>query len=334
MEEVMSKISRRTFLATASAGGAALMLGGCEGPGPDGPRASGDRPNRRRIWVLGDSHIGLRSKSTSHRDGAEWLEDAVADQLHNVDPVDWVLMVGDASHHAGREEELKRYAAIRDASKMGPWFEIAGNHDHRGLAEGRWGRIIGRPPRYVIRDGNTVFVCVSVEQGNSRGDLSGRTLGWLRDRVRENQAGNVVVVTHQAAPDTVYDSDRWSRIITAKEFVGDLLANHRVDLWLCGHIHGGGRTDRHAVSRGRTQFLNVASMSHAYGSGASHSFTFDIRAGGRTLVARCRHHDSESWLDRHELHVRLPLPWQPGERPTIEPDTVGAQAHASAAATV
>lgn len=305
-------ITRRQFVASVLAGGVALA-GGCVAPtDPVGI------PRGRRVWVMGDSHIGLNDgNSTGGEDGAHWLRLAVADVGAPEHRPDYLVHVGDISHHAGKEEELKTYARIRELADLGPWYEIVGNHDHGAVPAGRWERIIGRPTQYTLIDGNTAWIMVSAEQGGSTGVWGPDTLGWLEARVAENQARNVIVVTHQPVSNTVFRSDEEERCLADREGIEKLLSDHRVDLWLCGHIHGGRRRRSYLMRRGRTAFVNVASVSYAYGTGAATSCLLTAERDSRRLHIRTRDHGRREFMAGHEMTVDLPFAWQFDSAPVM-----------------
>ena len=307
-------ITRRQFLAGLAAGGAALALSGCGVP--NGPAAPSAR--QRRIWAVSDCHIGLGGEANDGRDGAAWLALAVAEQRKSQPRPDYVLALGDLSH-TSRAEELSRYTAIRDSADMGPWFEIAGNHDFSAFGNGAWDKVIGRPARYTLLDGNTAFIFASAEQGSAAGLLSDATLAWMAGEIDRRKDGNVIVCTHQPMFGTVDKSREPGRFMLHEQAVARLVEEHRVDLWLCGHIHSGPRTPGYVVTRGRTTFVNIASAGHAYGTGRTVSYSFTAADGSRTLTGRCRDHEARQFLADNDVRVELPHPWKLGDRPILLP---------------
>jgi len=101
-----------------------------------------------------------------------------------------------------------------------------------------------------------------------------------------------------------------------KRFLNDV----RIDLWLGGHIHSGPRQKTATVTKGATTFINVASVSHTYGTEVCNSVFLDIEKDSRQVTARCRDHDNERFMDDHEVMVGLAYPAELGkDGPVFEP---------------
>jgi hypothetical protein len=312
--------TRRQFLAAVAAGSAGLALAGAL-------RSYGSNAavRQRHIWAFSDCHIGCSGPGNDGRDGGDWLALAVAEQRKTQPQIDYVLALGDLSDSvAGQADQLKRYGAIRDTAEMGPWFEIVGNHDFSAVPSGDWEKFIGRPTRYTLVDGNTAFICASTERGSGAGLLSPPTIDWMAGELDRCKNGNVIVCTHQPPADTVYRSDQAARCLHNDVAIAKLIEEHRIDLWLCGHIHAGPRNAEYVVRHGRTMFVNVASAGHAYGTGATISYTFSGTEGSRSLVGRCRDHERGRFLDDCEVTVDLPKPWALGKdaKPVLLPAKV------------
>lgn len=255
----------------------------------------------RRVWVLADAHIGQVS---DERDGAEWLQTAVDDIRANV-PVDYVINLGDMTAK-WQTEQFQRYADIRAASGLGPWFEVVGNHDFRGLTTGDYQRLIASPRYWQLTDGNLNFFSLPAERGNAAGMFLPPVEAWLRDAAGRSAGGNVVMAAHSFPHDTVEHTLRPARYLHPADVVWKFLDEVRVDLWLGGHAHMTPRSRSwHAVRRG-VPFINCASVSHAYNTEASHSFVLELAEGSSHLVARCRLHDQQRFQEQFEVHVALP----------------------------
>ena len=301
----------------------------------------------RRVWVWSDVHIGLCTNSTGERDGAAWLQDAVADVRDHAGPIACVLSLGDIANSAARAQYVQYADIRRRATGMGPWFEYPGNHDYAGVKDGLWAEYVASPRRFILADGNGVWICFGAEAGGAGGRISEDTLRWLRESIARYQDRNVIVCSHQAVSRTVQGSQKdWCALYcpvagdplpeplpaganpstpqrettdAALQRVARIVDDLRVDLWLCGHIHGSKHTADSIVRRGKTTFINVASLTPAYGNHPSSSFVLEFRNGVRTVNARYRDHDAEKFDPALSTSVEFPYPWRFSGPPAIEP---------------
>ena len=301
--------------------------------------AAADTGAVRRVWVWSDAHIGLNNDTSRDRDGAEWLQAAAQDVRGRVGPVAWVLSLGDIAN-ASQRAEYEQYAAIRTRSGLGPWFEIPGNHDYAGVKTGLWKNCVGSPRRFILADGNGVWICFGVERGGAGGKIAESTLAWLRGAIASNQTHNVIVCSHQALGHTVARSgasknclycpmdgdpepegegeNKEEGSIPAIKRVEKVVADLRVDLWLCGHIHGTSYGAGNSVRRGRTTFINIASITPSYGRHESGSFVLEFREGARAVTARRRNHSTGTTDKAFDTVVEFPYPWHFTGPPKIE----------------
>jgi hypothetical protein len=275
------------------------------------------RPTRR-IWVSADAHIGFEADG---RDGAGWLALAVEDVQENLPPVDIALFLGDCSH-AYKPEQFQRYVEIRDGSRVPFWYQIVGNHDYHGTESGDYQRIVGGPFRFTLIDGNVAWICFSVERGRAAGRLSPATRDWLAGQLARHQDRNVVVCSHQLVYGTVAGSDRVERYLHPRRAVSDLLAEYRVDLWLGGHWHARPPKAGDAVHKNGTTFINVASVSHIYGTQGATGFLLEAEDGGHTMRARCRIHDERRFHPDLDVTVPFPRPFDLAPMPEGGPEQI------------
>jgi 3',5'-cyclic AMP phosphodiesterase CpdA len=165
---------------------------------------------------------------------------------------------------------------------------------------------------------------LSVERDGAAGRISRETFQWLRQTIDSYKDRNVIVCTHQPIHDTVTNSwKEWRSIfvyeetgkpyehghVTEEQFreVERMLDDARVDLWLCGHAHSGPRDANWSVKRGRTTIINVASITHAYGTGACRSFVIELKSGSKLLAAKSRNHEKNSFEPKFSIDVDLPF---------------------------
>lgn len=313
MKAIM-KLHRRKFLkALGSATGLAL-LPGCVGTG--GLFLPALPVEKRTVWAWSDSHIG---RLADGKDGGAWMELAIQDLLKNIPKPDYALVLGDITHHA-KPESFKTYARLRRTAGITRWYELAGNHDYKGVESGDFGKIVQKEEQFVLLDGNLAWIFIPAERGRSAGMLHEPTRKWLPKQLAKHQDKNVIVCSHQLVAHTLRDSDpahNTETVLNPMDWVAQLLKDYRVDVWFCGHEHGPKR-DKGQIRRiGRTTFINVASLSHLYGTQASNSFVLEMTAGKKEIIARLRHHDREQFVERLSETLPLPLPMQFDSRPKI-----------------
>lgn len=298
----------------------------------------------RQVWVWSDAHVGGGGISNAIGTTTEWLQSAVTDMRTHVGSVAFALGLGDVSNSSSAEE-LDLALKIEARSGFRPWWHIRGNHDHASSLDGVWQRTCGTPGCFTLADGNGIWICVSAERGSSGGRISAETLRWLHDTIASNQDRNVIVCTHQAVGHTVSRSNKDKNVLfcslpgdpepdlipgvngqpatrreatdTAVQRVEHLLDDVRVDLWLSGHIHASARDANCLVHKGRTTFINVASLTHNYNTGVSGSFVLTFQSGSKTVQARFRNHDTGAFVDAFSTTVEFPFPWQFSDPPVL-----------------
>lgn len=291
-------LTRRGFLGAVAAGGLGLALPRCGRPVARPPRPVG-----RRVWLFSDVHAPLVEDG---RAGAEWLERAVADLRENVQDAACAICLGDMTHQAA-PEGLEAYAEVRDGSHFGRWYELAGNHDYGAVEQESYAAHVKTPLRAMVLDGNTAWFLVSTESAESAGFISQESADWLVRGIRRHQADrNIIVCTHHLVHGTVAFSTHEPRYLHPRERVEAVLAEARVDLWVSGHAHSAPREPDCSAVRGRTTYVNVASLHHAYGTGVSNSFLLELTPGSEHVRLRCRDHDRHAYLAAHEVRVTLP----------------------------
>jgi hypothetical protein len=91
----------------------------------------------------------------------------------------------------------------------------------------------------------------------------------------------------------------------------------RVDLWLCGHVHTGPRDKGYTARRAGTTFLNIASVAHAYNTGACSSFVLEMPPGSRVMEAKFRDHVNAAFVDEFTVRVQFPQAFLPGRKQRI-----------------
>jgi 3',5'-cyclic AMP phosphodiesterase CpdA len=256
----------------------------------------------RRVVALSDTHIG---KPWNDRDGADWLDLALDDIDRNVGPADYGLSLGDITHD-GDIGSLRRYLSSRDRSAIPRWFELAGNHEYHNRGIGNYRDLVRSPRPYGYIDGNIAWFFVSSESPDWNGDVSRRSIRWLERKILRDADRVVIVCMHQPPYDTVRRSDKNGFCLYPKSRIRKIVEEAPINLVLCGHEHHEPYSEDCIDVCEGTTVVNVASVSHAYGTGASESVILELEDKKREIVIRRRRHDDERFATDFDLEVPLP----------------------------
>jgi len=255
----------------------------------------------RHVLAFSDTHIGRKDDGL---DGGEWLAKGLAELKENKVPADYALVLGDIAHGA-TEEAYKTFTKLRDESYIDTWFELAGNHEYHDGKSEHYEKLVRPIKPYSHTDGNIAWFFISDEKPGVKGDLTDESIEWLKRGLAENQDKIVIVCSHQLVNGTVRVSDSPQRYIHPKEKIAEVLDELRVDLWLCGHEHHKPYSQEEIARKDGTTFINIASMSHAYGTKESQSYLLEFVQGEKKIVARRRVHDKQAFDKDYEIEVPL-----------------------------
>ncbi len=258
---------------------------------------------KREVLVCSDVHIGYKSDGF---DGEEWFSRALSD-IDSLGNVDYALLLGDIVHH-GKHEEFEKYLFHRKNNSITKWYELAGNHEYGSDEISNYKKLIRPDKAYMILDGNLAWFLLSDEESSAKGNIGPDTYIWLRDMISQHQDRIIIVCSHQCVYGTVRDSKFPIRYIYPKKKIEEILNNQRIDLWLNGHQHMYPHSNEDIFTDGRTTFVNVASMSHAYGTKSSESFILEIKHGAKEIVAYRRKHDNRMFDNDYSVHIPVPFP--------------------------
>ncbi len=264
--------------------------------------ASPEEQVDRRVLAMSDLHIG---KVDDGRDGAEWLQRALADVAENIPDIDFGLTLGDIAQN-GDVEGIGFYLSQTRGHRIPKWFELAGNHEYYHGNIGNYTSMIRSTDPLLHLDGNVAWFFLSDEKESREGNLSAATLAWLEKGLSRHRGKNIVVCSHQLVANTVRRSDDPLFQLHPVDGLQKILENHSVDLWMCGHEHHHHPYTREKIVRENgTTFVNVASINHAYGTTQSGSVVLDFKNGAREIRLRRRDHDHRRYLDAFETSVPL-----------------------------
>ena len=294
MFDVQEELTRRACVKRIAA--SAVVMGATGGVVP--ARA---QERSRQVLVFSDIHIGHIADGV---DGSEWMARALKELRENQIRVDYAMALGDIAHHANADA-FKAYKQLKKQSGIETWFELAGNHEYgkEGLED--YEAVVRSAKPYAHIDGNLAWFVISDEAKGVPGNISDETFDWLKKAIAENQDKIVIVCSHQLVHNTIRKSEDAQRYIHPKEKIAEMLKAYRVDLWMCGHEHHRPYSKQEIRRVNNTTFINVASMSHAYGSKESQSFLLQFKQGAKSIVARRRVHDRQEFSIDFETEIPL-----------------------------
>ena len=290
-----NRITRRLFTKKLTLGAAAVRVSGLF---PGGVSA-GALPRKRRIVVMSDIHVG---RVADDQDGAVWLGHSMDDIRRHVDAVDYGLTLGDITHEGDRAS-LERYLALRDRSNVPRWFQLAGNHEYRNGGIRHYLELIGDTRPYLFVDGNIVWIFLSDERKRVSGNLTYHSYLWIKENLDKHRDKIIVFCSHQLPPNTLRRSDEAIFCIHPTKWITELLTEYPITLYLCGHEHHQPYSGENILIRDGTTYINVASVNHAYGTGASGSLILEFEEGAHHIIARRRNHDAQSFEKARRISI-------------------------------
>ena len=263
-------------------------------------RAAESRQSRH-VWALSDLHSG---RVDDGKDGAEWFRLACEEMKTAFPHIAYAMTLGDISQD-GNEEQMVNYIKTRNNSGIRTWYELAGNHEYqKGKAES-FQKLIRSTDPYSIIDGNIAWFFLSDQKSGVPGELMPETCDWLERELAIHKDKNIIVCSHQLIKGTTFRSDQPQRQLNPVDRLAEIIAKSRIDLWLHGHEHHTPYKKEHISRVGDTTYINVASMSHAYGTGSSESYVLEFKPGTTEIIARRRNHDTRDF--KPEFETRIPL---------------------------
>ncbi|WFB36818.1 metallophosphoesterase [Kiritimatiellota bacterium B12222] len=293
-------ISRREFIEKVGLGVIGLVASAALGS------ENTKTARTRRVIAMSDIHIG---KVDDGQDGLYWLEQALADLDNNVPSIDYGLVLGDLTQN-GYADDLKKYIQRRDDSQIPAFYELAGNHEYYNGNIEQYQTLIRSTDPYVKTDGNLTFFFMSDMEDSRSGQWTDASCDWLEAQLEKYRDNVLIVCSHQLVPNTVRKSDDAPYCLDQGDRIKEILEKYPIDLWLCGHEHHSPYTAEKITRKGNTTFINIASVSHAYWTGASGSIVMDFTEGSSELHIRRRIHDNGTYPSAFELNVPLHVPCQ------------------------
>ena len=253
---------------------------------------------------MSDIHVGRRADEL---DGEAWLARSLDDLTANVRDIQYGLTLGDITHHGDRDS-LMRYLNLRDKSRIPKWFQVAGNHEHRNGGIVHYRQLVGEASPFVFTEGNIAWFFLSDEQKRAPGNISTRSLRWLRSNLNRHRDKIIILCSHQIPPNTTGRSSEDLFCLHPRDRIRDIFGEFPIALSLFGHEHHAPYSRKQMTQKNGTMYINAASMNHAYGTQMSASLILELEENKREIVVRRRDHDRQRFQDEFEIKIPLPKP--------------------------
>lgn len=292
-----------------------FLLTGCSG------LRTGESPESRPtlgqgrtfvIWMLSD----IQPPTQADR---RFFEQAIADVNAHVAQVDMGVIAGDLMKSHSQDEDFSWFLDTRNRSKVGHWYEIAGNHDVR--SEPLFHRYFPRPSYYGVDFGNILLLLLSDELPSSKTEISEEAFAWWRDMVRRNQDRIIITVSHgQLKNSGLLGSSFASRRIEGSKRFEKVLQEARVAVWASGHTHlpqGLPGTVTIQEDLGGTCFVNVSAIDTGPVMSSQSRFFF-FQEGSDKLLIRSRNHSLGQFDAGLDIFLTLDKPFVfSGQEPSL-----------------
>ena len=284
-----------------------LFLAGCSGLRTGTPEVAPtlEKGQTFVLWMLSD----IQPANVAER---RFFEQAVADVNAGVAQVDMGVIAGDLLAARSGDEAFAWFLNTRKGSKVGHWYEIAGNHDVRSGPVFR--KYFPRPPYYGVRFGNILLLLLSDETPSSKTEISEEAFAWWRDMVLRNQDQIIITVTHgQLQNSGLLGSAFESRRIKGSSRFERVLQESHVAVWASGHVHlpqGLPGTVSIREDLGGTCFVNVSAIDTGLLTDSQSRFLI-FTEGSDTLLIRSRNHSQGLFDEGLDVVLHLHKPFAP-----------------------
>lgn len=219
-------VTRRGFLRTVGAAGAAVALGGCQAL----HRPQAPKPDLV-VAVLSDTHVGKDGSEAPARQMAAAIREI------NASPAEFTLILGDLVDHGEKNETL--YAKWNQIARglRQPFYAIPGNHDPPEL----FTKHVRPETDYVVDRGAYRFVMFHDSDPSTHdGAVTARQVEWVAARIDEAAASNrrAILCAHVPRHPSPASDMGWYIKTLGKELAGMLDARRAAVLaFFAGHLH-------------------------------------------------------------------------------------------------
>lgn len=243
-----------------------------------------------RLVQISDCHLHAEPRARSRAGFPLRQLEAVIEAVNRERP-DMVLVTGDVS----QDETAASYRlAVRTLEELNaPWFWLAGNHDEPALmAEAR--ELLDELDLGSWR----VLLLDTRVSGQPHGELGPERLGWLADRLEEDDRPTLLVMHH---PPLAVGSAWLDELglLDREAFWQTLAAYRQVKAVLCGHIHQAFASHRR-LEEGEVAIYGCPSTTDQFLPGAE-TFAVDEASRPGYRVVDLKAGDLTTWVERVDL---------------------------------
>lgn len=231
---IQSAATRRSFLRTATLGGASLVLAGCRTSAPARTAAGG-----LRLALLSDTHVPA-DRAEAYRGFKPWENlHAAVPGVEAIRP-DGIVICGDAARLEGKMDDYRQLKALLDpAAAVAPVHVVLGNHDDRAVfrkvlaptaavtppVEGKHVTVIEHPAVRAILLDSLMF------PNKTPGLLGQAQRLWLERQLPALVDRPAVLFLHHTL------GDRDADLLDTDRFLAVVRPHRHVKAVFCGHAH-------------------------------------------------------------------------------------------------
>lgn len=255
------------------------------------------------IWV----HSDIQPTDTSDR----WHYARAVDDIKTISPQPlFAIIAGDIVQHKECDSDYEWFLKVREKAGINYWYEIAGNHEQKNMAA--YNRYIGKPLRYAVAWGNTIFIFMSNERGRPPTYISNETFRWWEAIVQTHQDKNIITTTHAPLKNSrLLGSISKKHIIIDSERFENVLKKYRVDIWISAHIHMPVWLRQNSYTSPEFKnilFINVYGIRKDPATGIE-SRIFFFTPGSDNVIIRLRDHESGAFKSAYDIVHKLKHPF-------------------------
>lgn len=272
--------------------------------GPSDKAAPDDAKGREFIiWA----HSDIQPQNMKERDH---YRIAALDIKENIRPVNAAIVAGDIVQYAESDEDFRWILETRGIASVPYWYEIAGNHDERNIAN--YFKYMKKPLYYTVAAGNLLIILLSDEVNSSPSEISDHAFHWWEKWVMENQDKTIITVTHAQLPESglMFSSIYRSKVLGSERFT-EVLKKYRVDLWLSGHTTSpaiDSFNDNSVKELNNTLFINISSIRREPGMSVRSRIIY-LSENSDEMIIKFRDHDKKKFIDGNERRIKLRAPF-------------------------
>ena len=270
-----------------------------------------------KILFGSDSHIGAGAayNTSYHR--------FINDVNNNITP-DAIFLLGDLTNGGvnwqrwawKNQTDNIADAGLRDNNT----FAILGNHDMSSTSWrsiwNQWKAVLGYNPNWTVQIGNILFIGISTQGYEVRGEATDDLINWVNDTIKSNTDKNIILLSHHPPSNTTCRSDTedesW-KIADDTKLKGMLYwQRQNVSMWFHGHIHASDGIADSVVNWNGVTIADISAIECQMSPSLIESYLLNMTVGSNTATLTPRH--SWAWSqsyynvsNMHTLSLKYPF---------------------------